>query len=332
MARASIKQIAEILNISPSTVSFVLNGKEKEVRISKELAEKVRDTAKALNYTPNMAARSLRTRKTKTIGLIVADISNPFFSKMARHIENIATREKYQVIFASSDESDEKFEKLCDVFIGKSVDGMIVVPPMGAAAALTKLVENKMPLVVIDRETEQVPLNTVMMDNFKAGYLLVERLINEGCRKIGLIGHNKNFTNVISRYDGYKEALSKYGIKTTDDLVQFVGLDDFEQNIDNALDILLENSIDSIFFATSKTGRQSLVSLKSRKVLEKLKYASIDLFEECKFSYISLFAIEQPLDIMCEKALMLLFDQITDSKYQMIETITLHPPAIKKLD
>jgi len=332
MARVSLKEIAEKLNISTSTVSFVLNGKEKEIRISKELADKVRETAKELNYTPNMAARSLRTRKTKTIGLVVADISNPFFSKLARHVENIAKKNRYQVIYGSSDESSENFENLCDVFVGKSVDGIIVVPPLGGKEALTKLVNDKIPLVVIDREAEQIPINTVMMDNLKASYLLTECLIKEGCKKIGLIGHNKNFTNVIARYDGYRNALSRYSIPVDDNLVHFAELGNFEQDIDNALDVLLINEVDSIFFVTSKAGRQSLFSLKSREVLEKLKYASIDLYEECRLSYITLYSIEQPLDIMCEKALSILFQQIDDPKYQTVEYVILYPPNIKKLE
>lgn len=332
MTRVSIKHIAELLKVSPSTVSFVLNGKEKEMSISQELASKVRQAAKELNYMPNMAARSLRTRKTKTIGLIVADISNPFFSKLARFVENIATKNKYQVIFGSSDESNLKFQNLCNLFLGKSVDGMIVVPPLGGYEALSKLLENKMPLVVIDRETENTPINTVMMDNSKAAHILTTQLIKNGCKKIGLIGHNKNFRNVVARLGGYKKALEDNNLEFYSELVQFVDLDNFEENIEKALDVLLKNKIDSILFATSKSGRKSLFVLKKRSYLKKLKYASIDLFEECELSDITLFSIEQPLDIMCEKALTILFKQIDDPKYQTIETIILHPPLIKKLD
>lgn len=331
MARVSIKDIAERLNVSASTVSFVLNGKEKEMKISKEMAERVRNMAKELNYTPNMAARSLRTNKTKTIGLIVADISSPFFSKLARHIENIASKKKYQVIFGSSDESQEKFETLCDVFIGKGVDGMIVVPPLGGKCALQKLIDYKMPLVVVDREAEQLPINTVMMDNHEAAYLLTKHLIEQGEKKIGLIGHNRSFSNVIARHSGYLKALQEYGHTMDDELTQFVSLDGFAEENRKALDILLAKDIDSILFATNKTGRQTLHLLKQKGLINSLRYASIDLFEECELSDITLCSIEQPLDIMSEKALAILFEQIENPKYKTIENITLYPPQIKEL-
>lgn len=332
MARISIKDIAQRLNVSASTVSFVLNGKEKEMKISKEMAERVRKMAKELNYTPNMAARSLRTNKTKTIGLIVADISSPFFSKLARHIENIASKKKYQVIFGSSDESHEKFETLCDVFIGKGVDGMIVVPPQGGKCALQKLIDYKMPLVVVDREAEQLPINTVMMDNHEAAYLLTKHLIEEGAQNIGLIGHNRSFSNVVARHAGYVKALQEYKLTVDEEMTQFVALDKFEEQCEKALDILLHKNVDSILFATNKTGRQSLHLLKKRGIINQIKYASIDLFEECELSDITLSSIEQPLDVMSEKALTILFEQIENSKYKTIEYIRLYPPLIKRLE
>lgn len=332
MPRVSIKHIAKHLNVSASTVSFVLNGKEKEMKISKEMAERVRQVAKELNYTPNMAARSLRTNKTKTIGLIVADISNPFYSKLARHIENIASKEKYQVIFGSSDESQDKFEALCDVFIGKGVDGMIVVPPLGGKDGLQKLIDYKMPLVVVDRESELISINTVMMDNMEAAYLLTKHLIDQGAKKIGLIGHNRSFSNVVARHLGYLKALEEYGYTQDPKLVQFVSLEKFEEDNEVALDTLLAEKVDSILFATSKVGRFSLRSLKRRGVMNAIKYASIDFFEECELSDISLCSIEQPLDIMSEKALAILFMQIDNSKYKAIETVTIYPPQIKTLE
>ncbi len=328
----SIKNIADILGISPSTVSLVLNGKDKDVRISEELAAKVRETAKKMNYRPNMAARSLRTKKTKTIGLIVADISNPFFSKLARYIENISAQKDYQVIFGSSDESHTKFQNLCDVFTSKGVDGMIVVPPLGGGDTLRKLVENKTPLVIVDREPENIPINTVMMDNYRASYTLTEHLIGLGSKNIGLVGHNQLFSNVIARYNGYKDALEKNNIVFNDNITKFAELNNFEEDIENLIEDLLKKKVDSILFITSKAGRQALFSLKNRNYLEMLQYASIDLFDDCRLSNINLSCIEQPLDTICEKALAILFNQINDPQYKTVEYITLYPPQIKTLN
>lgn len=331
MARISIKNIAEIVGASPTTVSLVLNGKDQKMRISQALAKKIRDTAKELNYMPNMSAISLRTRQTKTIGLIIADISNPFFAKLARYIENIAAQKGYQVIFGSSDESLLKFQNLCNVFVGKGVDGMIVVPPLGSRDALSQLVKRKMPLVVVDREPENIPINTVMMDNLKAAYALTTHLIEGGCKKIGLIGHNKNFSNVLARFDGYKKALADNNLEYDPNIVQLVELENFELNIEKAVEQLLRNKIDSIFFITGKSGKESLLCLRMRKKIEKFTYASIDLFDECRLPNITLHCIEQPLDVMSEKALSILFKQMEDPKYQTLESVILYPSDIKSI-
>src|SRR6187397_2892525 len=107
LKKISLKDIANQVGVSTALVSYVLNN-QKEGRINKEVAQKIRDTAKRLNYRTNQVAKSLKTNKTYTIGLIVADISNPFFSSLARIIEDEADQNNYTVIFGSSDESPAK--------------------------------------------------------------------------------------------------------------------------------------------------------------------------------------------------------------------------------
>lgn len=102
--KVSIKDIAKEVGVSTALVSYVLNNKEKEARVGKQIAEKVRRVARRLNYSPNLIARSLQSGRTNTLGLIVADISNPFFSYIARVIEDAANQHGYTVIIGSSDE------------------------------------------------------------------------------------------------------------------------------------------------------------------------------------------------------------------------------------
>ena len=122
--RVSLKDIAKEVGVSTALVSYVLNNL-KEGRIRKEIAERIREVAKRLNYRPNQVARSLKTRRTHTIGLIVADISNPFSSSLARIVEDEAAKVNYTVIFGSSDETAAKSEKLIDTLLNRQVDGLI---------------------------------------------------------------------------------------------------------------------------------------------------------------------------------------------------------------
>ncbi|MCH5600487.1 LacI family DNA-binding transcriptional regulator [Niabella ginsengisoli] len=129
--KVSMKDIAREVGVSVALVSYVLNNRF-ENRINKDVAEKIRKTAKKLQYRPNQIAKSLKTNKTFTIGLIVADISNPFSSTLARIIEDEGAKYGYTVIFGSSDEDLTKFENLTNAFLNRQVDGLIMLPPEGA--------------------------------------------------------------------------------------------------------------------------------------------------------------------------------------------------------
>ena len=147
--KISLKDIANEVGVSIALVSYVLNGREKEARVGQEMAEKIRKAALKLNYQPNFIARSLKSGKTNTIGLIVADISNPFFSNLARIIEDEAKKYGYIVIFGSSDESAEKSADLIDVFLNRQVDAFIIAPAAKTEKQIKRLKERKVPFVLI---------------------------------------------------------------------------------------------------------------------------------------------------------------------------------------
>ena len=128
LKKVSLKDIAEAAGVSTALVSFVLNGKKKEYRVGEETAKRILKIAQEMNYQPNIAAKSLRSGRTKTIGVVVSDISNPFFSQLARILEDEATKRGYTVLFGSSDEDTEKMDRVVSNLIIKGVDGLIIVP------------------------------------------------------------------------------------------------------------------------------------------------------------------------------------------------------------
>ncbi|WP_029904876.1 LacI family DNA-binding transcriptional regulator [Prevotella sp. 10(H)] len=323
MARVSIKDIAEKLGVSSATVSLVLNEKDKDSRIGKEVAEKVRKAAIEMNYRPNMAARSLRTGKTKTLGLIVADISNPFFAKLARHIENIAADKGYQVMFGSSDESSIKFEKLTHLFIEKNVDGIIVVPPQDSEGSIMELVKRKVPLVLVDRGIEGLPVSSIQIDNVGASFELTNILLDRGCKRIGFMAYNINLPNIKKRYEGYEKALKMRGLPIDSNLVCSVSFENFEENVKRAIKTLIDNDIDSVVFATNRVGVQSLIALQDYVDYKKLKYVSIDNPDEYIFADIDITCIAQPVKELGERTLDILFKYIENPKYRVVEYVTL---------
>lgn len=323
MTRISLKDIAKKVGVSTATVSLVLNDKDEEGRISKEVAAKVRHAAEEMNYRPNTAARSLRTGKTKTLGLIVADISNPFFSKLARHIENIAGHNGYQVMFGSSDESNEKFARLINLFIEKNVDGLIVAPPQNSEISIMQLVKRRIPTVLVDRAMEGLPVSSIQIDNIGASYALTNYLVEQGCKRIGFIAYNIGLPNIQKRYEGYKKSLAMNNIALNDNLVRSVTFENFEENIESAIAELLNNGIDSLVFATNRVGVQSLIALQNHAGYEKLKYVSIDNPDEYKVCSLDIKCIEQPIEGIGKRALDILFRHISDPKYDDVEQVIL---------
>ena len=159
---------------STALVSYVLNGLEKEKRVGRDLAEKIREVARELNYQPNQIARSLRKGSTNTIGLIVADISNPFFSHLARVIEDEAARYGYTVVFGSSDESCHKSAQLVDTLHSRQVDGFIMSPSEGCEEQVKTILGMNIPLVLLDRYFPELSTNYVILNNYEATCMAVE--------------------------------------------------------------------------------------------------------------------------------------------------------------
>ncbi|HJP64174.1 MAG TPA: LacI family DNA-binding transcriptional regulator, partial [Mucilaginibacter sp.] len=149
--KLSIVDIANQLNISKTTVSFILNGRAKEKRISDEVVEKVLKFVKEVEYKPNSLAKSLRTGKSNTIGLMVEDISNHFFANIARLIEDKAYENGYKLTYCSTDNKTEKTREMIAMFRDRHVDGYIIAPPEGIEDDIAQLISEGFPVVLFDR-------------------------------------------------------------------------------------------------------------------------------------------------------------------------------------
>jgi LacI family transcriptional regulator len=324
MARKiSIKNIADEVGVSIAAISLVLSGKDIEGRISKNVAEKIRTTAQALNYKPNSAARSLRTGKTKTLGLIVADISNPFFAKLARHIENKASELEYQVMFGNSDESPEKFSNLINLFIEKNVDGVIITPVIKSESKVMQLVNLDIPCVLIDRGFEGFPISSIQLDNVTAAFTLTNRMIDQGCKRIAFLVYCPELSNMQKRCEGYKKALNYNNIPYDDSIVRVATFNGFESNIPEIIDELLEKDIDCILFGTNRIGIHALLALRKKEKLNLFKYGSFDNPDEYRLSEIPIVCIEQPLVEIGKRALEVLFKKINNPEYDIVEHVIL---------
>lgn len=209
--KVSLKDIAQKAGVSTTLVSYVLNN-QKENRINKDTARRIREAARQLNYRTNEIAKSLKTKKTYTIGLIVADISSPFSSGLARIIEDEADKHCYTVIFGSSDENAQKSGKLIDTLLNRQVDGLILLPPAHSEQQIRELRQQGIPFVLLDRYFPSIRTSYVILDNYQAAYDAVQHLVDTGRKRIGMIGYDTELVHLLDRRRGYQAALKDNGI------------------------------------------------------------------------------------------------------------------------
>jgi len=210
--RVSLRDIAERVGVSIALVSYVLNGREKEMRVGAEVVKKIRKAAEELNYQPNQIARSLRMQSTKTLGMIVADIANPFFGSLARIVENEAMKFGYTVVVGSSDENPVQSESLVTVFMNRQVDGFIITPAEGSEQQIRQLVDSQVPVVLLDRYFPGIDASHVVLDNRKASFDATTHLISHGTRSITMVAYQQNLSQMEDRIGGYEDAMLHHGL------------------------------------------------------------------------------------------------------------------------
>lgn len=311
--RVSLKDIAAKVGVSASLVSYVLND-QLENRINKETAEKIRRAAAEMHYQPNYIAKSLKNNKTQTIGLIVADIANPFSSSVARIIEDEAQKNNYEVIFGSADEDYRKAQKLIDVLMSRQVDGFIIAPPEGLEKQLMRLQAEDVPFVLIDRYFKALNVNYVAVDNFRASYNAVKHLIDNGFTRIGFINYQTRLIHLEERTRGYKEALRRAGLPVSRRNLKIISEANLEEEIQKAIDELIDRKLpaDAVFFSSSNIAIEGLSYL--RKIGIKIPdELGVICFDETKaydlFQYPVTY-IKQPLGQVGEAAVRLLIESI----------------------
>lgn len=317
MKKVSIKDIAQKAGVSTALVSYVLNGKEKESRVGEEIAKKIKAIAKELDYQPNHLAKSLRSGKTHTIGLIIADISNPFFANIARVVEDEAKRNGYTVIIGSCDENAEKSWDLMHVLINRQVDGFVIVSCENSESQIHYLKERNIPFVLLDRHYPEIETDFVATNNFKASYDAGMHLVNSGYQKIGLIAYESEMYHMIERIRGYQVALSDNGIEPNENWIKKVRFDVLETEVKEAIDQLIsaESKIDALIFATyglAINGLKYINELKL-KVPSDLAIVSFGQAEVFDLYYCPITYMRQPLEELGKTAVQYLIERFKNA-------------------
>ncbi len=256
----SLKSIAEELGLSIATVSWILSGQGEERGFSAATIKLVKSYAKKVGYRPNLLARSLSKGHTKTLGLIIPSISDPFYSQMAKGVEEKAAESGYVMILVSSEGDEKKERRLIQTLLEQQVAGLIIAPTNKSDNVIRQLLKEKYPFVLVDRYIPELVSNYVIFDNEDSSYDLVTHLYSKGSRKVALITTDTHLFIMGMRRDGYRRAVVDSGNVCIDDLVVEVNRDSYQEDIISKLDVLFsrEPDIDGLFFTTHYLAEEAI--------------------------------------------------------------------------
>ncbi len=314
MKSLSIKDIAVKANVSITTVSFIINGKAKEKSISEAVIEKVKKIIEESGYKPNQIARSLRTGNSNIIGLIVEDISNSFFSRIARLIEDKAYKRGYKIIYSSTENNIDKAKELINMFKSRKVDAYIISPIKGIEEDIQMLLDDGNPVIFFDRNLPDINTSYVGADHFNASYQSIQSFIDQGKKNIALVTTDINVKQIVERCDGYQKALEDNGIKYDDNLVLKIHFNQEEgETIDQMKKLFEKRNIDAVLFATNYLAISGLKTLKqiNKKIGDDFSVIAYDDHEAFELHTPGISALQQPLEEIAENVIKLILQQLS---------------------
>jgi LacI family transcriptional regulator len=300
--------IAKKAGVSKATVSMVLNKRDEN--ISSDTRDKILQITNDMNYIPNSLARSLSTKKTETIGIILPDITNPFFSEIARAIEDVANNLGYNVIFCDSDNEINKENKYVKLLVSKLVDGVIFIAGGESVHNLEILINNNVPFVLVDRYVEG-------FENFYGVYCLnklgiteaVDYLVNKGKKTIAFVRGPHSVGISKQRLEGYIEAMKKYGL--FNEKLIFENEFTIDGGIETTKKILnLKEKVDSIIYSNDimAFGGIKVLLKKGYNIPKDISIIGYDNIEISQFTEPELTTVSQPIYEMGKRSCELLIN------------------------
>ena len=301
-----MREVAARAGVSLKTVSRVVN---REPGVSGDLVAKVELAASELDYRPNLTASNLRRldQRTSTVGLLVEDVANEFFSAIHRGVEEVARVRGVAVVAASLDRDPQRERELVGALAARRVDGVIIAPTSPDQGYLESELRSGWPIVVIDREARGVDIDTVLTDNREASSRAVAHLIDHGHTRIAFIGGLDHLTTEQLRFAGYVDALTNAGIEITSSLVRH-GVADADQATRIAGELLdAASAPTAIFSAQNLITLGSVRALRARSLQQRVALVGFDDFAMADLVDPAITVMAQDARAMGRKAAELLF-------------------------
>ncbi len=329
----TIKDIAKALNLSPSTVSRALRD---SYEISAETKQIVLEYAEKINYRANPIARSLKERKSNSIGIVISEIANTFFSQVIDGIESVAQEKNYQVVISQTNESSERERLNIEYLYSRSTDGLLMTLSSETTdlSYIERLISRGFPIVFFDRVPNQIDAFKVIADNKQGTFDAVQYLIDSGKRRIAHLTGSQRLSITGERLEGYKNALAANGLPFNPDLIKYCEYGGLHmEEIEIAIAELVKENYDAIFISGDKLSTGYLQAMKNNAYLElnTIKIAGFTNSKVVNLFSPTITAVSQPAFEMGKQAAELLIRQI-ESKYAIeeFETVVLPTSLIKE--
>ncbi|WP_304060372.1 LacI family DNA-binding transcriptional regulator [Hoylesella loescheii] len=301
--RTSLKDIADALGLSKTTVSFVLNGKANEYHIGEATAKRVWEMAERMQYNPNFTAISLRDGCSKILGIVVSDISNPFFASLARLYEDEAAKIGYTVFFGSSDEKADKMQQVISNLIARGVDGLIIVPCEKSEAFIASLAPRGIPLVLLDRYFPNQDINYVALDNFEATRQATTYILNKGSKHPTIVAYDLDLVHMHERIRGFEQGMADKGTNAKGHIIR-IAPDISTKDMANLLKDSMEKGTDGFMFSTNLITLLGMYALRELGCPTKdIKLVGFDGTPAFDFFDSPITYIQQPLEQLVDASL-----------------------------
>lgn len=320
----NIKELASLAGVSPTTVSLVLN--KRDVKVAKETRERIERLAKEHHYRPSSLAVGLVTKKTRTVGLVIPDVGNLFFSEIAKNVEQELAKYGYGVVICNTNDRFESEQRMIDFLISRGVDGIILVLSADAIAGenercVSHVEGIKIPIIALDRWVEGLACPHVSIDHRFGGELATRRLIDAGHRRIGCLTGPLNEFSAKKRKQGYVDALQKAGIPYDEELVvesNYTFLGGYEHAKE-----LLGKDLSAVFACNDLMayGLFRAAREMGKRIPEDISVIGFDDLTFSEMLEVPLTSVHQPIEGLCKSAVEKLLQRITSPQEQVLDEV-----------
>lgn len=314
---ASIKDVAVRAGVSVATVSHVINNTR---FVSDSTKKKIMDAMEELKYVPNSMARSLRTNKTKTVALLVPDISNFFFTEIAEAIESVLSKKGYSLFLCNTGENIAIEKKQIMHMSAQLVSGIIIAPTSRSFDYRSMFTDVNYPLVFIDRKTDKMQADVIMVDGKSATYKAVSEFISKGHRRIGYIAGRDGLSTTDERLAGYKEAIADNGLALDDKLIK-KGDSKYESGYCLTEELLMETDATAIFVSNNlmSVGAMKCLANKNVSIPERMAIVGFDDYNWATITNPPLSTIKQPVSKLGVMAAELILKRIENPEGEYMQ-------------